>query len=111
MKEGKVEFVTDVVHAPRVEAYTRHILSERIDVAVAAALWPLSEAEEIHERNAEAAGWGFVQRFVEEVTPGQPEEAFEWVSESHKSHPYIGWDLDQIVSILREQFLDACVAA
>jgi DUF218 domain len=107
----RVQFVTDVVHAPRVEAYARHILSGRIEVTVAAAPWPLSEAEEIRERQAEAAGWGFVQRFVEEVSPGEPEDAFEWVSDNHKSHPYIGWDLDQIASILRGQFLDATVAA
>jgi hypothetical protein len=99
-------FVTDVCHAPRVEAYSQHILQGLIKSSVAAAAWPLSEAEKQSENNAEKAGWHFLQKFLDDVPPGDPESAFDWVSANHQAQPYVGWKLHQIVAILRGQLYD-----
>ena len=48
----------------------------------------------------------FVERFLDEVTPGQPDEAFEWVSCNHKAHPYLGWDIAEVVAFLRGRVFD-----
>ena len=65
----------------------------------------------MNEREAEKAGWGFVERFADEVSQGRPEDAFEWVSENHKRHHYLGWDRDEVIAITRGQLLDAPNAA
>jgi DUF218 domain len=101
-----IVFVTDVCHAPRVEKYALHILKGLMKVSISAAPWPLSAEAEAKEQQTEKAGLHFVDRFLDEVPPGNPEYAFEWISANHKAHPYLGWNLEEIVAVLRGQLFD-----
>jgi hypothetical protein len=99
-------FVTDELHAPRIKAIADHLLSGKVTVEVAAAPWPLSEQERADEVQREVDGWKFIERFLEEVPPGELIGAIEWVSENHKSFPYLGIEVEDIVAVIRGQMLD-----
>jgi hypothetical protein len=106
-----VAFVTDPPHAARVEVLSKHILRGLADASVEVAPWPLSAADEQEERKREQNGWSFVEQFLDEVPPGMPEYALEWVAANHRSHPYIGWDVEELVAALHGQILDFNVDA
>ncbi len=101
-----VTFVTDTCHAPRVDAIAQHLLADHCIVVVAASPWPLSPEEEQHEHELEARGGAFVDQFLAEVSRGDLVGAFEWVAFNHKGHPYLGWDIEEIITFLRGQLLD-----
>ncbi|MEZ5399242.1 MAG: YdcF family protein [Bryobacteraceae bacterium] len=105
-----VTVVTDECHAPRVEMLAVHILKGLVNVTVSAAPWPLSPEEADRQFRGELNGMPFIERLLDEVTPGQPDEAFEWVSSNHKSHPYLGWDIAEVVAILRGRVFDYAVS-
>jgi hypothetical protein len=106
LRTREVKFITDELHERRIQAIVNHLLRPYIVVEVAAAPWPLSRQEKIVEQEYEKAGWGFVERFLDEVPRGELLAAIDWVSENHKSHPYQGIDAEDAVAIIRGQLLD-----
>lgn len=106
LRSRDVVFVTDELHERRIQAIVNHLLRPHVVVEVAAAPWPLSRKEKIAEQEREKAGWGFIERFLEEVPRGELLAAIDWVSENHKSHPYLGIDAEDAVAIIRGQILD-----
>lgn len=99
--EDAATFVTDHCHAPRVQLLAEHILRGLAQVTLAAAPWPLSRDAEIAELANEARGMVFVEQLLREVPPGRPIEALHWVSDNHRAGYYRGWDLNEVVAILR----------
>ena len=102
----RVTFVTDHCHAARVATLAQHILKGRADITVSPSPWPLSAEEAEQEFRSELSGMPFIERLLDEVTPGQPDEAFDWVSSNHKAHPYLGWELAEVVSVIRGEVFD-----
>jgi hypothetical protein len=101
-----VTFVTDQCHAPRVEMLAKHILKGLANVTVSPSAWPLSVEEAERQFAGELKGMPFIECLLDEVTAGEPDEAFEWVSCNHKAHPYLGWNIAEVVAVLRGNVLD-----
>lgn len=103
--DDHVVFVTDSCHTPRTNKLAQHILKGLVEVSVSPSPWPLSLSEADHESRSELAGMPFIERLLNEVRPGRPEEALKWVSANHRAHPYAALDIDEVVFTLRSQVL------
>ena len=99
----RVIFVTDSIHAPRVSRLANHILKNLTDVIVMGADPALSTEDRMHQERLESAGSTFVDAFINEVPPGNPDRAFEWVSTRHHDKPYSAWQLSAVKRHLRQQ--------
>jgi hypothetical protein len=101
-----VNFITDELHAPRIRAIAEHLLIPHLKVEVTGAPWPLDDKQKEEELRRETAGWSFVERLLCEVPQGDLVGALDWVSENHKSRPYLGIDVRNAVAVIRGQLFD-----
>jgi hypothetical protein len=99
----RVFFVTDSIHAPRLARLADHILRNLAEVIVTAVDPTLSIEETRYQEQLECAGSDFVDALLDEVPPGDPGRAFEWVSVRHQAKPYAGWKLSDVRTRLQQQ--------